>query len=142
MERYIDLTERDSMTNYFHMLRDGHIAYYCTSQVQQFVPLLATGMGKHQLGNEESTYVEDGPLSWSAISRVAGINGKENFQYGKDMKLPKFRNIPNKDIGDYAMTILKYGDAELIQTIDDEVNMTSSSDGEDLLFDNELFGTE
>eukprot|EP00956_Cyclotella_meneghiniana_P009160 scaffold12557_cov75-Cyclotella_meneghiniana.AAC.4 len=52
MERYIDLTGHDGMTNYFHMLRDGHIAYR-TSQVRQFVPLLATGMGKHQLGNEE-----------------------------------------------------------------------------------------
>jgi hypothetical protein len=28
MERYVALTGREGMTNYFHMLRDGHIAYY------------------------------------------------------------------------------------------------------------------
>jgi hypothetical protein len=28
MERYIALTGRDVMTNYFHMLHAGHIAYY------------------------------------------------------------------------------------------------------------------
>eukprot|EP00956_Cyclotella_meneghiniana_P025418 scaffold53052_cov53-Cyclotella_meneghiniana.AAC.3 len=138
MERYIALTGRDGMTNYFHMLRDGHIAY-----------------ALHKYGNLYR-YSQQG---WENINSVmkrsfhrgtqrgggrAGINGKEKFQYGKDMKLPKFRNIPNEDIGDYAMAILKYGDAdaELIQTLDDGVNMTLTSDGDDLLFDNELFGTE
>ena len=167
MERYIALTGRDGMTNYFHMLRDGHIAYalnkygnlYRYSQQgweninsvmkRSFHRGTQRGGGRGDKSKVQPIFLRMlraamwrmGHLA-GLLFHVAGINGREKFQYGKDMKLPKFRNIPNEDIGDYAMTILKYGDAELIQTLDDQVNMTLTSDGDDLLFENELFGTE
>ena len=131
------------MTNYFHMLRDGHLAAaletygnlyrYSQQGWENINSIMKRSFHRGtQRGGSRSGRSKIMPVflrmvrasMWRmghlmGLLKVAGVDENEKFEYGKSMKLPKFRNVSDEEIHNYAMTVLKYCDRELLDILDD-----------------------
>ena len=148
MGRYTALTGRDGMTNYFHMLRDGHIAsaletygnlYRYSQQGWENINSVMKrtfhrgtskgggGVGKSKIRPVFLRMIR--AAMWRmghlrGLLESVGFNDFARFKLGERMKLPKFRNIASSEIRNYAMTVLKYGSTDVLDEITDMVDET------------------
>jgi hypothetical protein len=148
MERYIALTGRDGMTNYFHMLHAGHIAYYLLKfknlyrLSQQGWENINSVMKRSfhrgtQRGGGKKSSAKIKPVFYrvlrAALWRMGQMFGflqhfgwvpNDKFEYGSTQQMPKFDNVQMENVDAYAATVLKFGDVdfidELIDGIDDD----------------------
>jgi hypothetical protein len=147
MERYVALTGRDGMTNYFHMLRDGHFAYYLKKyknlyrlsqqgwenvnsvMKRSFHRGTQRGGGRRRQGKIKPVFYRVLRASKWRMGHLGGmlqhIGHKINntFEWGNLYKLPKFSNVSTEEIEDYASMVLKFGSNELLDTILDTIDV-------------------
>lgn len=145
MERYVALTGRDGMTNYFHMLRDGHVAYYLLRyrnlyrlSQQGWENVNSVMKRSFHRGTQRGGCRRKGKLKpvFFRIVRAAmwrmghmegllhhfGYKKNEHFEYGNIFKLPNFENVMSEEIKEYAGSILQFGRDwldDLVDSIDD-----------------------
>jgi hypothetical protein len=153
MERYIALTGRDGMTNYFHMLHTGHIAYYLL-KFKNLYRLLQQGWENinsvmkrsfhrgTQRGGGRKKSAKIRPVFFrvlrASLWRMGQMFGflkhfgwvpNETFKYGEVKKLPKFENVQMDEVKDYALSVINFGDSELLNDLVSEID----PDDDDLL---------
>jgi hypothetical protein len=155
MERYVALTGREGMTNYFHMLRDGHIAYYL-ERYNNLYRLSQQGWENvnsimkrsfhrgTQRGGSRKQSSKIKPVFYRILSAAKwrmghfsgllqhfGFKPAAEFKYGDILKIPKFENIPTEDINAYAESVLQFRNSELLNEIEEMVEYDSDNDLEE-----------
>ena len=158
MERYVALTGRDGMTNYFHMLRDGHIAYYMRTYGNLYrlsqqgweninsVMKRTFHRGTQRGGSKKGTS-KIRPVFLrmirAALWRMGHLCGffkhfgnveTRSYRFGDVSKLPKFKNVSTDELRNYSMTILKFGDLDFLNTINEEMDTMESLEDNNIQF--------
>lgn len=147
MERYVALTGRDGMTNYFHMLRDGHFAYYLKKyknlyrlsqqgwenvnsvMKRSFHRGTQRGGGRRRQGKIKPVFYRVMRASKWRMGHLGGMlkhfghKTSPTFEWGNFYKLPKFSNVSTEDIEEYASCVLKFGSSEVIDEIVDDIDI-------------------
>jgi hypothetical protein len=147
MARYVALTGRDGMTNYFHMLRDGHVAYYLLKYKnlyrlsQQGWENINSVMKRSfhrgtQKGGGRVRTSKLRPVFFrvlrAALWRMGHMCGMLQhfgwvrdtvFKYGVLNKLPKFENIETREIRAYTLSVLKFGDTTYMDGLVDAMDI-------------------
>lgn len=147
MERYVALTGRDGMTNYFHMLRDGHFAYYLKKyknlyrlsqqgwenvnsvMKRSFHRGTQRGGGRKRQGKIKPVFYRVMRASKWRMGHLGGMlehfghRANDTFEWGNMYRLPKFANVLTEEIEEYASCILKFGDSEVLEEILDGIDI-------------------